>query len=101
MKDAYTNAVLTVIALCLLVLTVQSTFEAAPASAQVALDTAAAEKPTAPKKRPASSRNDVVKVDIARIGGWPVLERSALPVEIESGLPVPVEIEGSGKCGCP
>jgi hypothetical protein len=105
MTNSYTNAVLTVIAACLLVLTCRPVFEVKPASAQVALvsTTEAEESPaqpvTAPKRAP--NRDEVVNVNIVGIGGWKLLERSALPVEIESG-PVPVQIEGSqGVCGCP
>ena len=103
MATSYTNAVLTVIALCLLVLVFQPFFDVKEASAQVALTTTTEESPTPPAALPTrvSNRDEVVKVNIVEIAGWKLLKRSALPVEIESG-PVPVEIEGPGKvCGCP
>ncbi len=86
MANRYTDAILTVIAACLLILVLRPIFEPGAAHADLV-----------------QSPDEVVKVNIVEIAGWKLLSRSALPVEIESG-PVPVEIHGGARglgCGCP
>ena len=86
MTIRYTNAMLTVIAACLLFLVLRPIFE-----------------PRAAHADPALPQDEIVKVNIVEIAGWALLSRSTLPVEIESG-PVPVEIQGRAGgqgCGCP
>ena len=93
----YTNAVLTVIALCLLVLVFRPVFEVGNASADI-IEEAVATR--APKPAPATpAKKEVLNVNIVEIGGWELLSRSALPVEIESG-PVPVRIEAGAAPAC-
>jgi hypothetical protein len=96
MTSRYTNAVLTVIAACLLVLVFRPVFEVKPAFAQPAAERAA----TGAAHTATLAADGVLKVNIVEIGGWELLSRSALPVEIESG-PVPVRLEGASACGCP
>ena len=62
--DRYTKSVLTLISFCLFWIAFGDHI-VTPAHAQ---------------RMPA----DTVNVNIAAIGGWPMLERSALPVEVES-----------------
>ena len=79
----YTNQLLTVIAACLLILVLEPVYTVGEAQADSA--------------RP---RGETLNVNLVEIGGWELLKRSTLPVEIESG-PVPVEILGSaGAPGC-
>ncbi len=95
----YTNAVLTVIALCLLVLVFRPVFTASDAQADIIEDPVAVTTP-APKPEPAAPKREVIDVNIVEIGGWELLSRSALPVEIESG-PVPVSLDQAlPTCGC-
>jgi hypothetical protein len=84
MTNRYTDFVLSVIALCLVVLVVKSIFETRVAYADEA----------------SAGTSGVQKVNIVEIGGWELLSRAALPVEIESG-PVPVELVRGESCGCP
>lgn len=85
MKRRYTDFVLTLIAACLVVLVVKAIFETPPAYADSA-----------------SGPMGVQAVNIVEIGGYELLPRSALPVEIES-VPVPVELHHGQalSCGCP
>jgi hypothetical protein len=88
MTSRYTNAVLTVIAVCLVVLVLRPLTAPDEAHAQTTA--------------PSSPRTAVLDVNIASIGGWELLERSALPVEIES-QPVSIELRSPihASCGCP
>ena len=73
----YTNFVLTLIAMCLVVLVVKAIFESPVAYAD-----------------PLPTTSSVQKVNIVEIGGYELLSRSALPVEIQ-------RTHASGNCGCP
>ena len=84
MTSRYTDFLLSVIALCLVVLVFKAVFETRVAYAGEATPSPAG----------------VQKVNIVEIGGWELLSRSALPVEIES-VPVPVELQRGEGCGCP
>jgi hypothetical protein len=90
--------VLTVIALCLMVLVFRPVFVVTEASADVVSEPVAVATPPPVAETPA--KDPVLKVNIVEIGGWELLSRSALPVEIESG-PVPVRFEhGPPACSC-
>ena len=89
MTDRYTNTVLTVIAVCLIMLVLEPFYQPPEAHAQAATTESAQ-----------ASQGEVLDVNIVEIGGWPVLSRAPLPVEIDSG-PVPVLVQGdSGGSGC-